>query len=229
MSTPMIGECAVWRMIIGLPQNITTKNIAHTNQRVLVRSRNNFQFLNVSIPPKPTPTASLHSCRLRIEYLLECLKAAKSILDDLTQLGCRVKICGGWRGRGEVGPEERVIDVPSTVELEGSLERDPLLCVVGFDICFFSGVQTRYIGLMMFGVMEFHDLLWDIWFEGLLSDVSCKTMNEKNEAGIVSVRKFWECVHGCSPLNKTTSQKSWTDSGSCDWQHGYEEICVTSK
>jgi len=128
------------------------------DQRVLISSGDYFQLFNLSIPSQPTPPASLYSCRLRIERLLERLKAAKRILDRLAQLWCsRIRIGSPRRGRGEVGPEERVVDVPPTVEFESCLERDFLFCVAGFRVGFFSCVEACHIGLMMFGMVKFHD------------------------------------------------------------------------
>ncbi|CAG8587315.1 13967_t:CDS:2 [Acaulospora colombiana] len=56
----------------------------------------------------------------------------------------------------------------ATVELDGGLESDPLLGGAGSRIGLFSLVQGVDIGLMVFLMVEDHDLLDNVWLEGIV-------------------------------------------------------------
>jgi hypothetical protein len=87
--------------------------------------------------------------------------------------------------RSKILPEERVVDVTwfmaseykksiemggltATVELVGGLKRNPLARSRCRNQRLFSGIEAVYIGLMMFLVMEGHDLLTDEGFESIV-------------------------------------------------------------
>lgn len=55
----------------------------------------------------------------------------------------------------------------ASVELDSSLERNLVLVGRSLVVCLFCCIQTINIGLVMLLVMEGHNLLRDIWLQGL--------------------------------------------------------------
>lgn len=90
--------------------------------------------------------------------------------------------------RCEVLPEKRMVDVSypargmsysssasereltAAVELERGLELDVLLGSLRLRIRLFGGVQAGYVRLMMFCMVQGHNLARDVWLEGLCGD-----------------------------------------------------------
>jgi len=69
---------------------------------------------------------------------------------------------------GEVLPEEGVVDVPATVEVDERLCGDlglDIVVVDGFLHLLVRGVVAGYVGVVVFGVVELHDFARDGGFE----------------------------------------------------------------
>lgn len=142
---------------------------------VLVLGRHDLQRLPVARPlslDEPTPAAALDAQQLGRECLLEGLQAAPG-LSDLVDEG-RGRLLGlrrlGAGRRGQVLPEQGVVDVAAAVEVDGWLQCDLLVDVVGLGRCGQVGqglVEVRDVGLMVLGVVELHDLLGDAGLERL--------------------------------------------------------------
>jgi len=137
---------------------------------VLIAGCSYLKLLGARVNAEPAPTRTLYRSRSRIELRLEIVKATESLNDgDLERailentafsaLGCR---------RSEVFPEERMVDVATTVELQRLLQCNPLLRGLGLSIRSFGGVEGINIGLMMLRVMKRHDLPADVGFERIV-------------------------------------------------------------
>ncbi len=55
----------------------------------------------------------------------------------------------------------------SAIELECSLQSDPLASRGCLDVCLLCSIETVYIALMVLGVMKLHDLSRDVRFQCL--------------------------------------------------------------
>ena len=95
-----------------------------SNDRVLILGRNDAQPEIGGILYEPSPAAALDAEQGAAEGLLEPVDTAPGLLDLGAQRGRGV---GGrlfGPGRGEVQPEERVVDVTAAIELDCSLQGD---------------------------------------------------------------------------------------------------------
>jgi hypothetical protein len=81
-----------------------------TEQRILIRRRDNLEHLRLGVIPEPAPPAALNPSRGRIELRLERIDRAKVALERGLQLAVLETAAALLRGR-EVLPEERVVDV----------------------------------------------------------------------------------------------------------------------
>lgn len=115
---------------------------------------------------KPTPATALDSSSNGVHPLFEFFNAAKVRDESLLKGAVRElpAMLVSWR---KVLPKERMVDVTSSVELQRGLQRDAFLWSSGPEEGGLCRVQTVHIGLVVFGVVEFHDLLRDVRFEGL--------------------------------------------------------------
>jgi hypothetical protein len=116
---------------------------------------------------QPAPAATLNGRRLRVQLLLEGVEPAKVALDELLELTPGELAALSVRGR-EVLPEEGVVDVPTTVELERGLERDALLGRARGRVLLLGRVQPSDVSLMVLGMVESHNLRRDVRLESLL-------------------------------------------------------------
>lgn len=66
-----------------------------------------------------------------------------------------------------VSPLKVVVRITSAIELECSLQSDPLASRGRLDICLLCSIETVYIALMVLGVMKLHDLSRDERFQCL--------------------------------------------------------------
>jgi len=68
-----------------------------------------------------------------VDSLLQTVESTEILVNLIGEGSRRRELSSSVRGRGEVLPEERVVDVSSTVELDGGLESDRLLDVLSLD------------------------------------------------------------------------------------------------
>lgn len=104
-----------------------------------------------------------------VELLDELIKGAKFLVNGRSQStlgeGSTTLTLGS-----QVLPKDSVIDVSTTVELEGVLKGELLGQVIGLEgtlELLFSGIESIDIGLVMLGVVELHDLSVDVRFKSL--------------------------------------------------------------
>lgn len=98
--------------------------------------------------------------------------------------------------RGQILPEEGMVDVPPAVEFDRLLHGDELGDVVGFRrflLRLECGIQAIDVGLMVLFVVQLHDLLGDVGLEGLHLLVCCH-FSGSVETYIVGVGEGWERV-----------------------------------
>lgn len=60
-----------------------------------------------------------------------------------------------------------VLIITSAIELECSLQSDPLASRGRLDVCLLCSIETVYIALMVLGMMKLHDLSRDVRFQCL--------------------------------------------------------------
>lgn len=170
------------------------RRLPHANNRILIFRRHNRQPRHLPIfnLDQPTPPASLDAQQRRIELLLELLLPTPRLLNQLAQLGRRLELSLAAVGRREVLPEEGVIDVAAAVEADSGLELD-----LGRDVRGRGGgvdglegfVEVGYVGLVVLGVVEFHNLLGYGGLEGLggcQHSTSCGAGSLRGKGGLTS-------------------------------------------
>ena len=91
---------------------------------------------------------------------------------DLLLEGPRRELTTALALRGEVLPEEGVIDVTAAIELESRLELDAVFGGVGLGIGLLGGVKAVDVGLMVLLVVKLHDLTRDMGLKCLYT--KCK-------------------------------------------------------
>lgn len=176
------------------------------DERVLVLGGNNLKLGVLGVESEPSPTRTLDGGNSGVEAGLQVVERAKVTLNGLLE-GTILKLSTAFFGRGKVLPEERVVDVTTTVELDGALKLDLLADIVAGDglvVSLDGVVKVGDVKLMVLCVVDGHDLLGDGGLEG-----------------IVSVRKLGQSVlgHFCdvreSRVNKMVSEGGgvWGEKG----------------
>lgn len=150
--------------------HINTKN-RHLppNHRILILGRHDPQP-TIPLLDQPSPAAALNAQQRLAHGLLELVQAAPGLGDLGRQLGRGggVRVWGGRRG--EVLPEEGVVDMAAAVELDGGLEGDLGGHVVGGEgggVGLEGVVEVGHVGLVVLAVVKLHDLGRDAGLEGL--------------------------------------------------------------
>lgn len=140
------------------------------NNGILILRRYYPQAL--TILDEPPPAAALQAEQGLPKGGLERLGTAPDVVDGGRQAGCAAGARLGGAGRGQVLPEEGVVDVAAAVEADGGLESDLGGDVGGGDgrgVRLEGGVEAGNVGLVVLGVVELHDLLGDTGLESLQS------------------------------------------------------------
>ena len=131
-----------------------------TQQRVLVGSGDDVELLGLRVVAEPAPAAALDGGDLCVELGLELVEAAKVAVDGI--LECTVgELTAAVLGRGEVLPEERVVDVAAAIKVDGLLEGDGRLDVLLVECVgelLLGGVEAVDVRLVVLGVVQLHDL-----------------------------------------------------------------------
>lgn len=112
---------------------------------------------------KPGPAASLDTSQSSVELLLEGVEAAVGLVDGLAQLARRRLTTAGALG-GQVLPEEAVIEVTTTVEVDQGLQGDlssNVTLVLGLLELLDGGVVAVDIVVVVRLVVQLHDLTGD--------------------------------------------------------------------
>lgn len=138
-----------------------------TKKGILVSSSHNIQFLRLRVVTQPTPTATLNRCNLSVKLLLQTIQSTKVPIDCILQ-HTTAELSTTLLLRSEVLPEQSVVDVTTTVKVDGLLKSNggfDIFLVKSFRELFFGGVETVEVSLMVFGMVEFHDLTGDGGFE----------------------------------------------------------------
>jgi len=154
-----------------------------SEERVLVRRRRDLKTLRRGVETEPSPARALNSSGARVERLLERIDGSELLLDgrlewSITELAPGALALG--RRRREVLPEEGVVDMASTVELERSLKSDALLRGRCLRVGLLCGVESIYIRLVVLLVVKLHDLTGD---EGLETIVGIREVGESVLSG----------------------------------------------
>lgn len=120
---------------------------------------------------KPTPTRALNGKSLRVEPLNQLLEAPELLNDRLSKSTIRVKDTSTATlllSRCQVLPEERVVHVSTTVEIQSLKEGNALLGRGSGSVRLLGRVECVDVCLVMLGVMEIHNLLTNVGFEGIV-------------------------------------------------------------
>lgn len=191
--------------------------LALTQQRILVSSGDNIQFLSLRVVTQPTPTATLNSGDLSVELGLQLVQSAKvtvnSVLEQTVAEFTTAVLLGG-----EVLPEQGVVDVSTAVKVDSLLEGDG-----GFDVLLveclaellFSGVETVDVGLMVLGVVKLHDL-------GRNGGLECTIVVREVGKGVLATNRGGASGKGA----KGGSLESAGGSGECGAKHVDMVLCT---
>ncbi len=150
---------------------INTDDGVVRDQGVLVLGGDNLKLGVLGVESEPSPTGSLDGGNGSVEARLEVVKRAKVTLDGLLE-GTVVKLSTAVTGGSQVLPEERVVDVTTTVELDSGLKLDLLLDVVARDgrvVSLDGVVKVVDVKLVVLCVVNGHDLLRDGGLEGVVA------------------------------------------------------------
>jgi len=141
-------------------------------QRVLISSCHNLKTLGRRVIAEPSPPGSLNSSGGRIELRNQFFNAAEVGDDGLLQRAvlqsAAVSLAFGLRW-GEVLPEQGVVDVATAIEFESRLEGDALLGRGCLRVRGFGSIEGVHVRLVVFSVVKGHDLLGDVWLEGIVA------------------------------------------------------------
>jgi len=147
--------------------NVNTNDGDMREQGILVCSGDNFKLAGGLVESKPPPATALDGGGLGVHSLLELLHGAEVADNSVLEVALfKGTSAGGTRSK--VLPEQRVVDVSSTVELESSLQRDLRCDRVRLGVLLLGVVQTGHIGLMMLRMVEGHDLLRDVRLQSVV-------------------------------------------------------------
>lgn len=130
------------------------------NNRILVLGRDNAQP-PLLILDQPTPATPLDPQERGRKLLFEPLKASPDLGDLGRKSRGSVNLGFGRPSRGEILPEESVVDVTAAVEANGGLQGDAGRDIGGGSgrgVDLEGGVEVGYVGLVMFAMVELHDL-----------------------------------------------------------------------
>lgn len=165
----VFGLAVLVLQVVGvLPSIDTKKRLEVAGDRVLVRASDDAKGAAGLVLDQPGPTAALDSGQGGVDLLAQGVEGAKVLLDGLSQfaVGLTTAISAG---RGEVLPEERVVDVATAVEVDqGSLSSSLGIVALGVGILdgLESSVEAVDVGLVVLGVVKLHDLCRDVGLKG---------------------------------------------------------------
>jgi len=140
-------------------------------ERVLVGGGGDLDAVGLGVNTEPAPAGTLNTQSSGGELSLEILKTAEGLNDGLLKRAIgedtTVALTLGIGGC-EILPEEGVVDVTTAIELQGSLESDPLFGSGGLGVGLLSGIQSVNIRLMVLRVVKLHDLTADVGLESIV-------------------------------------------------------------
>jgi hypothetical protein len=122
----------------------------------------------------PTPSGTLNPRRLGVHLLFQPFQSTEILVNELFEFPSTDDLAFLCSSRCQVFPKQRMVDMSSTVELDRGLKGDQLsdgrwglrLRGEGGDGGFRS-VEVGYVRLVVFGMVELHDVLDDMRLEGL--------------------------------------------------------------
>ena len=162
--------------VVGMLPHINAKD-GHlaANDGILVFGGDEAQ--TVAILDEPTPSTTLNTKKGLCYRSLEILKAAPCLVDLCHQGWCGPGAGLIGAGGGQVLPKERVVNVTTAVELDGTLQSNLSGNVrragcrsVGLECV----VQVGDVGLVVLAVVQLHDLLGDARLQCL--NKHCETL-----------------------------------------------------
>lgn len=136
---------------------------------VLVVSLDNLDGAVLGVLDNEGPTGTLDAGKLGVGEVDQVVEGPVLVDDGLGE-GSRLRrqLTTTLLGRGQVLPEEVVVGVATTVELDVLLQLDQSLDItlgLGLRVLFDSLVQAVDVGLVVLGVVEFVDLARNVWFQ----------------------------------------------------------------
>lgn len=138
---------------------------------ILVGSGNHLQCAILLVLDNEGPSRSLDSSQLAVGNSLQVVERAKLLVDLLGKFGIgRRRLASTLLLRSQVLPEQAVVGVSSTVEVDELLQLDGLLDItldLGLGGLFNCLVVTGDIGLVVLRVVDLVDLGRDIWLQSV--------------------------------------------------------------
>ena len=127
---------------------------------ILICIRPHLQRPRFRILDQPSPTTALNPRQLCIHELFQIVETPVRLINSIAQLSTRWLTAAG-RLRGQVLPEQGVVDVPTAMEVDERLQSD-LGCRVrrgsGRGQLLIEIIVRIYISLVMLAVVKLHDL-----------------------------------------------------------------------
>mmetsp|Transcript_13003 Transcript_13003/g.25237 ORF Transcript_13003/g.25237 Transcript_13003/m.25237 type:complete len:218 (+) Transcript_13003:150-803(+) len=152
---------------------------------VLVSGGDNADTLLSRVPGKPCPARALNSDGLGRELLLEAVKASPLGGNGLANLtgGLTTSVRAG---RGKVLPEEAVVHVATSVELERGLKSNHgghVALGLSISVLLESSIEVSYVRLVVLGVVHLHDLGAHVRLEGAIVVGEVRELEGAREGG----------------------------------------------
>lgn len=150
--------------IVGVLPSIHTQNWAElAHDRILVGICLDLDAARLCILDQPCPTATLDTRQRRVELLLESIQATVVVVNSLAQ-STRRRLAAALVCRCQVLPEQAVVDVASSMEvdqgLQGNLGLDIFL-LLGFGDLLAEVVERGHVCVVVVLVVQLHDLARD--------------------------------------------------------------------
>lgn len=164
----VLGLAILVIKVVSVLPGINTQDWAElANNRILVRVCLDLDAASLSILNQPSPPAALNACQSRVELLLERIQAAVAFIDGLAQ-STRGRLAAALACGRQVLPEQAVIDVSSSVEIDQWLQSNlclDVLLLLGFGDLLAEVIERRYVGVVVVLVVQFHNLAGDGGFK----------------------------------------------------------------
>lgn len=140
---------------------------AHISDQVLVRGRIERQLSLSLVEAEPAPARSLDGSRACVEHLNELVKGTPAFHDQVVKVSRRRD--SRLRLRAQRVPEEFVVEMTASVELDGVGESDgcfDISAVQCLGLLVEQVVQVVDVGAMVLAVVELKQMARDDWLKG---------------------------------------------------------------
>jgi hypothetical protein len=166
------------KVVSVLPGINTEDGLELANDRVLVCVCPDLDGTSLCVLNQPRPAGTLDACKCGVELLLELIETAVGVVDGSCERS-------GWRlttalgGRCQVLPEESVVDVTSTVEVDHGLQSNlspNIVLRLRLGDLLAEVVVRCDVGVVVVLVVKLHDLAGDVGLESAIVVYTCQSV-----------------------------------------------------